>query len=480
MFMKRLLFLLLFAIQSLTSFSQEIASELPINCDKKTDVFQIVEDKKQQALIFYTDKKKITALRLNSALNIMDSIKVSRNSEELNDLLGYSMTENTYNLLWAGSKSKNITIQSFDFEKKETLAKHTTLNFENEKLFQKLTVNGVFYMLTIVKASNIINLYKFENDSFTKKTIDLSSKRFLSSENKFNLLYTIISENRLSDPAFSFELISNETPPSLVLSSRKRKVYSQGNQIVLTLDVCKLYSQIIRINLNDFSAQCQFIAQPKIEEANYPSGDSNSFLLNDKIIQLRSKSDILLLKFKNQDGEELKSYELKANEEIPFKNSDIIQENGNVNNVRILDKSNQLIRKIDNLNPSISSYLLGDKIYLTIGGVSSPQNNNAVMYGGMIGGFTGAIIAAALTSNYSINNLNSYNNRKVVYIHCIFDTNFNHIDTEAQKLAFDKLRFFAEEKESHFGQTIFKMNNTLYYGGYSTAKKKYLFYRFND
>lgn len=478
--MKRFLFLLLLAIQTLTVFSQEIASELPVNCDKKTDVFQIVEEKKNQALVFYTDKKKITALRLDSTLNILDSIKVSRNPEELNNLLGYSINGNNYSILWSGSKSKNIAIQSFDFEKKETIVKHTTLDFENEKVFKKLTVNGVFYMLTIVKASNIINLYKFENDSFTKKTIDLSEKRFLGYENRFNLLYSIISENRLSDPAFSFELISNETPPSLVLSSSKRKIYSQENQIVLTLDVCKLYSQIIRINLNDFSAQCQFIAQPKIEDADYPTGDSNSFLLNDKIIQMRSKSGILLLKFKNQNGEELKSYELKANEEIPFKNSDIIQENGSVNNVRILDKSNQLIRKIDNLNPSISSYLLGDKIYLTLGGVSPPQNNNAMMYGGMLGGFTGALIAVALTSNYSMNNLNSYNNRKVVYINCVFDTDFNHINTEMQKLAFDKVRFLAEEKKSYLGQTVFKMNNALYFGGYNPAKKKYLFYRFND
>jgi len=102
------------------------------------------------------------------------------------------------------------------------------------------------------------------------------------------------------------------------------------------------------------------------------------------------------------------------------------------------------------------------------------------MYGGMIGGFTGAIIAVALTSNYSMNNLNSYNKRKVVYVNCVFDTDFNHIDTEMQKLAFDKVRFFAEEKKFYLGQTVFKMNNALYFGGYSPDKKKYLFYRFND
>jgi hypothetical protein len=102
------------------------------------------------------------------------------------------------------------------------------------------------------------------------------------------------------------------------------------------------------------------------------------------------------------------------------------------------------------------------------------------MYGGMIGGVAGVLIASSLTSNYSLNNLNSYKDRKVVYINCLFDENFNHLKEEVYKLAFDKLRIFAEKEKELVSKTIFKMNSNLYYAGYNKVDNKYLFYKFND
>ena len=134
------------------------------------------------------------------------------------------------------------------------------------------------------------------------------------------------------------------------------------------------------------------------------------------------------------------------NLDIAFKNSDIIQENGSVKSTRILEKSSQLLRKIGGLNPSISLYTVGDKIFMIIGGVSIVQQNNAALYGGMFG-ITGALIGAAISSNYSLNNLNSYKGRKVVYINCLFDQNFNHISGDVKRTAFDELRAFSEKNE---------------------------------
>ena len=156
-----------------------------------------------------------------------------------------------------------------------------------------------------------------------------------------------------------------------------------------------------------------------------------------------------------------------------------MQENGSVKNTRILDGSNKLLRKIYNLNPSLSCYTLNGKNYVTIGSVSLVQDNT-VMYGGMIGGFTGALIAASLSSNYSLNNLNSYKNRKVVYVNCLFDENFNHLEGNINKLAFDDLRVFAEKENNLSTKTIFKMGSSLYFAGYNNKEKNYLFYKFND
>jgi len=183
-----------------------------------------------------------------------------------------------------------------------------------------------------------------------------------------------------------------------------------------------------------------------MEESEYANDEHNSFLLNDKLIQMKLRSSEMHISIKDLEGNEIKTLDAFSDVEIPFKNSEIIQENGKVSNTRILDKSNQLLRKIYNLNPSISCYTLNDKIYLTLGSVSIEQNNNAMMYGGMFG-VTGVLIAAAISSNYSVNNLNSYKDRKVCYINCLFDSNFNHIDGTMKKLAFDELRAFDEKKD---------------------------------
>ena len=116
---------------------------------------------------------------------------------------------------------------------------------------------------------------------------------------------------------------------------------------------------------------------------------------------------------------------------------------------------------------------------MVIGGVSLVENN-AALYGALLGGFTGALIGSAISSNYSMNNLNSYKGRKVVYINCLFDNNFNHLEGDVKKTAFDKLREFSETKENLSSPVVFKFNSALYYGGFDKETKTYSFYKFND
>lgn len=476
--MKKFLVAVFIGLQGV-GFAQELASDFTTLIDKKADVFQIVDDQKKQVVLFYTGKETIRTVLLNNELQVLDSLQVLRNDDVLDNLMGYSYSENIYRTFWSGDKG--LVVQSFDFTKKQNSLKEIPLALEKERVLKHLTVNGVYYIVSVVKESNILNLYKYEKDGFSKKTIDLSAKKFVGHDNKFSNLYDIFGVHRPSDHAYHPELISNETPPSLVLSSHKRKIYAIGNQIVLTLDVSVNYTQVITINLEDFSFESNALAQPKLDEKTITAGESNSIVLGDKVIQLRANSGKLALKVKNRKGEELKSYEIMADGEIPFKNSDIIQENGSVTDVRVLDKSNQLIRKINNLDSSLSAYQLNDKIYMTLGGVQPPsQNSSGIMVGGMVGGFAGAVIMAAITSNYSMNNLNSYKGRKVVYINCVFDSEFNHVEDQPKKLAFDRLRVFAEKNQHLRNATVFKLNDILYFGGYKKESKKYSFYKFSD
>jgi hypothetical protein len=474
--MKKLLFALLFTS---ISFSQQLVKTMNLKLPKKSDVFQVIDSEKKQVLLFFSNKNGVKTIRLNENFEVQDSLSGNRPYDEYDDIIGYSTSNNKYYSYWASSNNKDIAYQCFDFENKKIDFKTYKLDFVKEKPIERITVNNVFYLITILKNTSILNFYVFKDGQMEKKTIDLSDKKFINWENKKVNLWEILNYFTGFQAPLSFQNILNETPPSLTFSANKRKAYVNGSNLIFTFDENKSFTQMLTFNLNDFTVQLKSYTQPYIEETEFSGSESNSFLLNDKIVLMKLNSDVMRLSIKDLEGNELKTYEAYSEKEVSFKNSEIIQENGRIRNTRILDNSNQLLRKIYNLNPSISCYTQNDRTYLTLGSVSMIQNNNAVMYGGMFGA-TGVLIGMAISSNYSVNNLNAYQNRKVVYINCLFDNDFNHIDGKLKKLAFDELRVFADNNDYFVCQTVFKLNTTLYFGGYDREKDTYAFYKFND
>jgi hypothetical protein len=477
--MKKILVTLL-VLSSLNTFAQTLTQSVPLNVSKKSDVFQVVEEDKKQISLFFNDKLKVRTVRFDEKFNIIDSLSSDRPSKDYDDIIGYSISGNKYYSYWSSSNNKEIASQCFDFEGKKVSMNTHTLEFVKEKPIKKITVNNVFYLITIVKNTSVLNFYVFKDGKMEKKSVDLPSKNFVTYDNQRTNLWEILTEATDFEPSLSVQNILEETPPSLAFSANRRKTYVEDNSLIFTFDNNTSFTQFLTINLLDFTFTLTSYTQPYIEQMEFDEIKSNSFLINDHIVQVKLNSGVMYISVNDLDGNELKKFSIFSEKEISFKNSEIIQENGSIKNTRVLDKSNQLMRKISSLNPSISCYSFDDKIYLTIGGVSLVQNNSAIMYGGMIGGLTGALIGAALSSNYSMNNLNSYKKRKVVYINCQFDQEFNHIKGDIKKLAFDELRAFSDEHSELECQTVFKMNSTLYLGGYSKESKSYSFYSFND
>lgn len=476
--MKKILFVFI-CLLSFKSFSQELVKTLPLRFVKNTDVFQVVDEEKKQTLLFFSDKKNVRTIRLNETFDITDSISTIRPEKQYDDIVGYSATGSNYFTYWMGSNNKEILAQNFNFETHSTLNKSLTIDFEKEKTIKKITVNNVFYIINIVKNTSILNLYVFKEGTIEKKSIDLTEKTFLDSENKKATLWKVLNTSTGFEPPLSIQNISNDSPPSLTFSANKRKVYAIANSLLFTIDTNPNFTQSITVDLSNFSYLTKAYATPLLVGTEYDVNNSNSFIINDRLIQTKIISSKMIICIKDLFGTEIKRLEMEVDADIPFKNSEIIQENGSVENTRILDKSNQLIRKIYNLNPSLSGYFDNDIIYLTIGGVSLVQNNNAVMYGAMFG-VAGVLIATAISSNYSLQNLNSYKNRKVVYINCMFDKNFEHISGVAKKFAFDKLREFEEKNEELSIKTVFKSNKTLFFGAAKTKTNEYRIYKFQD
>lgn len=475
------IFSLFICVISFSSFSQEMVKSVDLGISNNAEVFQVVQQDKKQVALFFSARINALSVRFDENFNVIDSLKTKKPaSKDYDDIVGYSVTGDKYYAYWSGVG--NVLAQCYDFDAKKVTETVIPVALEKEKIIKKITVNNVFYIVSIIKNTGILNFYVLKEGLLEKKSIDLTSLRFIGRNDKPTTLWDLVSSSTSFERPYSFQTIAKETPPSLALSANKHKVYVKGNSLMFTLDDNCRFTQTFTVDLTDFSVKDKMFAQPTFQGGDVFSYDSNSFLLDDKIILMKNNSDYMRITVKDMEDSQIKEF-LVNNQEISFKNSDINQENGSAKSLRILDKSSQLLRKINGNNPAISLYENDGKIYMIIGGVSNIQQNNGMMYGGgmgMVGGFSGIMIGAALTSNYSLNNLNSYKQRKVVYINCLFDKDFNHINGEVKKTAFDEVRAFSETKTGLIAPVLFKLNSNLYYAGYDNRVGNYIFYKFKD
>ena len=70
--------LLALLLYSIISFSQEIVNSTHVALKKGKSVFQIVNNSTKETTLFVSDKEKVKAIRLNSEMQIMDSLSTVR------------------------------------------------------------------------------------------------------------------------------------------------------------------------------------------------------------------------------------------------------------------------------------------------------------------------------------------------------------------------------------------------------------------
>ena len=478
--MKKII-IFLFSFLNTISYSQELVKNINLEIDSKTDYFHAIDDQKNQLSFFLINKTDIESILFDENIDLKEKLKTSKPDKKYKSIIGNGFEDGNGVLYWLNTKDNEVLVQYFNYEKKNVSSKILKLEMEEEAIMKNIVIDNVFYIITIKKNSSILNFHAIKNQSLEKKTIDLTDKKFVNKENKFTNLWAILHEDNAIEKELSFQNISNETPPSLVISSKKRKAYVKNNNIVFTLDSNKSFTQVISINLKQFTASVFSLNQPYVRQNDFVFVDSNSFIIDDQIIQMKLNSKHMIVEIKNFEGKLLKQFEINDEKDFEYKNSDIIQENGSVKSTRILGTTNQLLRKTNRFYPSLSCFSANNKLYFTIGGVSLEDNNNSfIIYGGMIGGATGSIIGSVIAASFSNDNLNSYSKRKVIYINSVFDQNLNHIPGEIEKLPFDKLRAFAEEKKDLEKPTVFKFKSDLFFGAYDSKNKSYSFFKFKN
>lgn len=476
--LKKLLFNSLL-LSCFISFSQEVVNSTPIALKKNRDIFQIVNNEKKETTLFISDKEKVKAIRLNEQMQITDSVSASRpDVKKYASMIGYNSTNKNSRLYWSSDNFKEIISQLYDFESKTVTNQEYALSLKDEKVLQKFSKDDIFYLLTVVKKSNIFKLYIFDKEGKqNEKSIELNDFHFYTSVYKRTNLFGVLEENLLPYEApFSLKHITPENLTSITDGAFKRKCYFDGKEIVITIDSNIDYTQVMILNLENFTATEKLMTHPIIQAEFRSELNSNSFYFDKKIYQIKTSSDRLYFNVKDLNDTILKAYTGIAGRPIEFKNSEINQENNG--GKRVLENSSQFIRKLNNLRTGLSCYNIGQNTLITIGGVSAQQQTVGQITASQFG-FLGSIVGSVFFSP-TMDNFNSYAGKKVVKIEGLFDREDNHVQGDLKPLAFDKIRTFFDDNKDVSSQTLFKMDNAYYLGYYDNKTKEYTIRKFID
>lgn len=484
--MHKKLLLIALCLSVTFSFSQELVNYTPVELKRNRDVFQIVDNNKKETTLFISDKEKVKAILLNEKMQIMDSLSTERpDKKKYSEMIGYTAASSNARLFWSSRDRSFILSQLYDFRNRKTATQQVTLLLKNERVLQNFSSTDKFCILSIVRETSTLKLYVFDEDGdHVTKTIDLGNLRFYKKDYTKTNLYGVFEENLLPFEApFSLQNIHTENPTSITDGAKKRKCYFDNDELVITLDSNVDYTQMLIIDLKNYTASEKIINKNIILAENRSSLNSNSFYFDKKIYQMKSSSNSFFFSTKDLDGNVLKEYNVTPDSTIDFKNSEIYQQGGDFGGKRILENSSQFIRKVNNLNSGLSCYHIGENTLITIGSVSEQKQASTPVFlgAGLVGVAASAIAGAAVGYyNATMDSFNSYSNRKVVKIECLFDKDNNHLTTELKPLAFDKIRTFFDDNKDVSSQTLFKMDANYYLGYYDNKTKEYIIRKFSD
>jgi hypothetical protein len=469
-------------LHSFASFSQDLLSETPIALKKNRDVFQTVNVDSNLVNLFISDNIKVKAIQFNEEMKIVDSISADRpNPKTYANMIGYNSSKGSTRLFWSSNDLEEIFTQLYDFTNRKVETKKHSLVFKDEKVLQKFTENENFYILTVVKKTNVFKFHIFDKEGqYSEKVIDLSNFRFFASEYTKKTLYGMFEVNLLPfEIPFTLQKIDADNPTSLTDAAKKRKCYVTNNQLIITFDLNFDFTQVLIIDLVNFTATEKIVKKHAIAMVEFARLNSNSFYFQNKLYQIKSSQDLLYLTVKDLDDNLIKEYFTDENKPLNFKNSEIYQEGGDFGGgKRVLENTSQFIRKVNNSNSGLSCYKIGENTLITFGAVSAVQQSGVQAGLGQFG-FIGALISA-VAFNPTMESFNSYSNRKVVKAEGLFDKNANHLKGDLQPLAFDKIRTFVDKKKDVSSQTLFKMNSIYYLGYYDNKTANYIIRMFTD
>lgn len=429
-----------------------IEKQLPSNLNAK-QVFQVPNAENGDFALFLLGKNQSKSYLIEKNFSIKDSVDVGILPKKYKTLLGtqvakdnsymlFLSTEGAFSFINEYAKPKYGLIK-FSFDGTEPYSKELDLKFKGEVLLESFRLNNRLVLLTISKKSSLLHFYLFDsNGNHERKSVDCDDITFRYWNNTKASLHKILKspDGNPIEGGKLLTIIDQYVPYSIKSTSELNKLYLKDNKLVFTLDGNKDFTQILTINLSDWSKKYTGFIKPKVNAVGF-GRKSNSFLFENKYFGLTLFKDTLKMEIRNLHSKDLlKTHSIVNNEDIDIKNSPIIIMDGPYTGYREVEKTNQYFRKINDYNIGISVTKYSENTYeISLGGVI-PKVNLKVVY----------------SSPSDPTPLNITNPIKIAYegvvggrttfIKCLLDSNFESIDGTVKQNTFERIKSYSDEK----------------------------------
>ena len=447
----------------LLGHSQEIVLEKKLPEEFKIKrTFQIPNRTNGNLGLFFFNKKESKAFLFDDSMKEISAIDFSGIPNKYSSPLGGIITnKNRFVFITSNGSADNFALGLFDFENKSASFTESVVELKKEKYLQHFGALGKFYLLTVNNRSSVLNIYEFDNEgSYSKHVIDLASTNFRHWNNNIVPLTTLLNSPFGKAVEIPLQRINADTPNSLEITASASKLFIENDKLYLALESNRSVTQTIAVDLNDFSHKTTTFNKPFLPNIN--SGKkSNSFIYDEKYFGLTGTNGILKLEIKDFSSREIiNSYEIKKNEELPFKDASIYFEGkGLGSRSKIIDNTNRFLRTMSKQEVGITVYKQDGNNVITIGsfekgvaGFGIGYNRIAVVY--------------------------SYATTKSTFIKGMFNDNYDYIPGEVQPNTFDSLKSFIDENGKGSNEDFKESSDGYLYGTYQKKSNSYIIRRF--
>lgn len=453
--MKNYGLLLFICISYLFSNAQENVVTIENSLKSSTSIikrtFASVDETTQNLAVYIQDSEFIYGYLLNENYKSLNSFKTEILPSKYKVFLGSSTEKGIHNTYFSNKNKTKFVLHTFDFENKTSKINELDLNLENEKFIQSFTNKNVFYILTININTSKLNIYVFNQESIKKEIIDLSQLEFINFLNRKTSLFRALDINENQ----SISKIDNTNPNSLKDAFSETKFYLKKDKIIITLDYRFKFTEMISIDLNNFSHSYNIINQNQKDDITLKFKQSNSFLIDSLIFQTSIIKDNYVFTIKNLKTKKLlKTYNFNKESALT------LNKQAPALDKKEKRKTRQFLRKVTNHKMGVNIQKNNDDYEVTIGSYELPKTG-APMFTNNFGNFSignyGNVIYSPGQPSF---NFFSYSQDKSIIentITSVFNKNLKLKKDKLSKNTFDNINAFLDEKSKHIiTETIFK------------------------